>query len=274
MKIKWLVDSVLMTEDELNWLRTNLDESIDVHIAKYRPFIDKIDEGGFSYNDPVVVYGSIQFARGTRNFIGNLWDEQQYLVTNYRETAFDFTDDSYWLNNGLFTTWGFLLRNYKNIIPESDCLFIRPNSGGKVFTGFPIHKNNLTEEASKQMQLTGVDNSTLVQVNPANNQIHSEYRCIFYKGKFITGSMYNRGGNKEESSVIPSQVIDFSKEIAPHSCWDFPFVCDIALLNDNSCKIIELNCITCSGWYHSEYTKIVECLNDWTYKAWKEINGY
>ena len=270
--MKWLVDNCVMTDEESSKLKNALETSNDnVIVSRYRPFIDdKIEP--VSADEPVVVYGTIQCARKTRQYVGNLYNEEDYLVTHYREST--GIPDSYWLNNGGFYTWGYLLRNYDRILHQEDALFIRPNSGGKVFTGFPVRKEKLLEEANSRMQLTGVEPTTLVQVSKAWTGISAEYRLFVYNQEVITGSQYQDSREKKEVGFVPDEVIAFGNEVARQSNWLRPYVLDVAILDhghSHAMYVLEINCITCSGWYMSDYDKIVAALNDYTLKAHDDL---
>lgn len=264
-KVKWLVDSCLMTKDENTRMLQALSDN-DVHVSAYRPFVDEVNTHGLTSYDPVAVYGTIQFARRTSQFCGNLFIQDDYLVTNYRETIGPIPDSD-WLNNGMFTTWGMLKRTISSYVSP---IFVRPNSGSKIFTGLAIHPVKFLEKANGEMlPWAEIEPTTLVQVSVAQ-KIHSEYRMFIYEGKVITGSMY---GDGKRSSFVDPKALEFAQSFAELSTWEIPFVLDVAILKNGSVKAVEINCITCAGWYDADYSKIVKCINEYTLKAHRELNG-
>lgn len=269
MKINWLVDTCLMTDDENQRLRKALSND-NVHVSSYKPFIDEVNTFNLTNRDPVAVYGSIQFARKTNHFYGNLLIEKDYLVTNYRETI-GILENEYWLNNGMFCTWGHLKRSLYSILPNCSSIFIRPNSGVKTFNGFVIHREQYKcIDTIRSIQAAeawkDIDPTCLVQVSKAE-RIKAEYRMFIYDRKVITGSLY--GGGKT-SPIIDPTAQSFAEKVAKLATWKVPFVLDVAILEDGEPKIVEVNCITCAGWYDADYDKIVKCVNDYTWMTYKE----
>lgn len=265
--VTWLIETCLMDNEQKSRLYKALSKNV-FHESEWRPFIDEADFHGLTSYDPVAVYGSIQFARKASQFSGNLLIEPDYLVTNYRESL--GIPDELWLNDGMFTTWGRLKRDVYSILPGNSSIFVRPNSGSKTFTGFAIHKQKFNEKANGVMlPWSEIDNNTLVQVSPAQ-RIYSEYRMFIYDKNVITGSLY---GDGTTSNTINPVAQELAENIAAINKWEVPFVVDIAVLPDRTAKIIEVNCITCTGWYDADYSAIVECINDYTVKAWKELNA-
>lgn len=270
MSVFWLVDTVLMNEEESSRLAKALNDSKSrCIISTYRPFIDKIETHGLTSYNQVAVYGTIQFALNATQFCGNFLRRGEYDVTSYRESL--GIGDDCWLNRPIFTTFGYLKRNIFDILPEHSSLFVRPNSGIKTFTGLVDRKERLANRLRNEMQFSKVDDNTLVQVS-SPVKIHSEYRTIIYDKKFITGSGYGNG----KSFPLDKRVQNFASGVAYYCKWEDPVVIDFALVEDTTGELyiraVEANCITCAGWYDSDYDKIVEVINDRTLKVHKELN--
>lgn len=267
--VKWLVDSHMLSiypelEDVLN------SKDIEYIICEYVPFSDvrygveiEPDQLGF-------VYGTVNLVNKTRHILGNTWcDQSRFDLTSYRSTFKSIS----WLNNGFYLTWQELVDRFADVqkMLNSDNVFVRPNSGKKVFTGFVLNSTNLEFEENATMRLTEVLPNTLVFVSKAQD-IENEYRTFIYRGEVYAQSQYMRRGEKYENSQVPLHVIDFAKQVAYNNNKHipYPYVLDISEDTKGQCKTIEINCINSSGFYAANIRNIVEMCNTFVVDEWEE----
>ena len=96
-------------------------------------------------------------------------------------------------------------------------------------------------------------------------QIISEYRFFVVNGEIVSGSQYNEFGNFCIKNIDNSEYANHhsfvDKMISIYSP-DNSFVIDIAEMGDGSFKVVECNCINCSGFYAVNIHKLIECLNE------------
>lgn len=106
------------------------------------------------------------------------------------------------------------------------------------------------------------DNYIMVCASP--KYIAKEYRFFVIKGELITGSMYNSDGEFYIKNIDNDREYDrhrlfvnkMIQKYSPDSC----FVIDICELEDKSLKVVECNCINCSGFYAIDIEKLIDKL--------------
>lgn len=127
-------------------------------------------------------------------------------------------------------------------------LFLRPNSGEKVFTGTTLWKRWFNKELDIIFTDNPTDNSELVLIS-SYKDVKNECRVLVGPNGIISYSIYE--GNFKEGVV--EKVIDELN----YSPDDF-FTVDIDL---DRGKIIELNSFNCAGLYDCDFNQVVFDIN-------------
>lgn len=216
----------------------------------------------FSNPLPGIVYGSIQFVEKysahSSMCPSSYYDSESYKVSDYLTRI---KPELYLNSNGFLLPYDVLRKNYlqyTSILRDSK-LFIRPNTGKKIFTGLIIDTNK-PEEFDLLEKSTGVMANTLVWVSTAKH-ISAEYRYIIVDGSVISSSQYHKNGEIFISENNDPRARELAEHIANTSNSFYnTFVCDIGIYNDNP-YVIELNCINTSAWYLADVDSIVTALN-------------
>lgn len=206
-------------------------------------------------DDHVFVIGSIQFVSYmTKNYpnVVSFYDEKRFEVSSYITQAGRKKD--LFLNcSPLFTTYGLFKLDYGKYfdILSSDTVFVRPNSGKKIFTGLCIELSDIDHEVNGLDRLSSVSDTTMITISKAQD-IVGEYRTIIVSDKVVAHSSYIEGGDITTTSIVPPGAIQCAQEYASlgsNEKVDDYLVCDVARLRDGSFKIIELNSISTSDPY-------------------------
>lgn len=134
-------------------------------------------------------------------------------------------------------------------------LFIRPNSGAKVFTGLTLDADSDAFELSSLHQLTSVTDDTLILVAPAKN-ISAEYRFYIVEGKVITASRYMVEGKPSSSPEIDPECLAVAVQVAANP-WqaDLAYTCDVGLFDQpggQEARVVEINAFSTSGLYECD----------------------
>jgi hypothetical protein len=225
-----------------------------VHLEVYQDpraltpaFIDTHDEC-------TVLYGSIEFVE-QRMDAGAYSPGAYYSRESYRCTYYLPTLPNELVGNGrgVYLTFSDFVKRREQIyrLFGVSRLFIRPDSGAKVFTGLCITPENAGFELQSLMKLTQVTDETLILVAPAA-EISAEYRFYIVEGKVITGSRYMVEGKPDQSPETDPQCRAVA-ELVAQLPWqiDLAYTCDVGLF-DGIAKIVELNAFSTSGLYRCD----------------------
>lgn len=131
--------------------------------------------------------------------------------------------------------------------------FIKPGRDLKLFTGGVVSAGTTFEEYLETIQYDqyfqhSMDENVIVSDTV---DILAEWRFFVTGGKVAAGSQYRKFGKMHWTSDIPSYVYDEARRMAgiykPAKC----FTMDLAMTADLQIKIVEYNCINCSGLYNA-----------------------
>lgn len=263
--ITWVIDEHIQKHNSKNLYDIVRSFGYNCIVKSYRPFADDNKVTEISETDCAIVYGTVNFVRSNRHIFGNYLDSKAYSMVGYRSKYFD----TRWLNDGVFTTWIDLIKNYNKYCEMlgSTNLFVRPNSGEKTFTGLVLSGDNIQHEINSTQQLTGVLNDTLVFVSLAK-KIDSEYRFFIVNKEVVGESTYMVNHIHDERPVVPSSARDFALDFA--SKTDEPLVLDVGRVGDDF-GAIEINCINSSGFYSCNVDNIVHSLSQYVNHKWAEV---
>ena len=202
----------------------------------------------------VFVFGSVRAARlATQmewtpgSFYGKNHDFQIYKdyykknLLNYDSLLKDIADPIVWEPN--------------------EVKFIRPSKDSKVFNGklYSKIKWEDTVQMVKEKYL-GVMPPVTIQVT-SPKKIYKEARIWIVDGKIVTSSYYKFGDNVAWTEDVEPEGLEFAQRMVDLYKVAPAFVMDICLTPDGW-KIVEINCVNCSGFYRGDLQKLVMALED------------
>jgi hypothetical protein len=267
---KWLLEDNVFEED-LNPLINKLKRTdTPFKIISYVPFQSGADYLElFEKDDCVIFYGSLNFGAQIRREAswvpGVYCNMEQFDCTFYYPIFGSHLLNSHYIMMPL----GDLIRNKDfllNKIGNNGCVFIRPNSGNKCFTGDVVCDETWNDDIEK-FRFYDVEDKELCVVSTPQN-ITYEWGLIIAKNQVISGSQYK----PKQTNNLPSNVVNFGNKMAQLSYEPDPvWVLDICQLKNGSLKIIEVNSFSCSGLYACDMNPIVENVSRLAEKDWRDI---
>lgn len=219
----------------------------------------KIDNKGelsipVSRRNDVFVFGSVRAARLATNenwipgsYYGNNHDFQIYKEF-YKENLLNYTSKVQRITHNI------------DFLPN-EMKFIRPTRDSKEFQGAVYTKNKWDDVVERiSEKYLGVIPPINIQVNKTQT-IYKEARIWIVNGKVITSSYYKFGNTVEWSENVEPEGLEFAQKMVDIYQVAPAFVMDICL-TPYGWKIVEINCINCSGFYQGDLQKIVMALED------------
>ncbi len=259
MKVNWILEHFAVEDyrDEMVAAINEYDDIIlDLHPFEY---LKKDVKKELDACLPTVALCTIQLARElnrTTSFIpGAIYGEKQFAVNKYYQDYYKFM-----LNKEYMCLPFWALKKNKELIyrifGNAGCVFIRPNSGGKSFTGFILDYDRFDRDLD-QAFLIGENLEELVCITHPVNIIR-EWRLVIIDKKVIASSLYKENGRpNKEAGCVPkvqkfAELVINSVDNPPQACYTM----DIAETKDGF-SIVELNSMSCSGLYKCDITAVV-----------------
>ncbi len=156
-----------------------------------------------------------------------------------------------------------IISSFENLnisLIEGERIFARPLEDTKSFNGGIFLKEDLIILRERILEFNQLDDplnkdKKILVSKPI--KILREYRLFIVDGIVITGSLYKLGNRVLYDSVVENEIISFAYRMIEKWVPDRAFVMDIAMLEDNSLKIVEINGINSAGFYASDLQKFV-----------------
>lgn len=252
MSFHWILQDNLYDEEGylevINTLnRFNLSYEV-VHIAYDKTYPDINPTG------PIMAYGSYSLARIAKL---NNWKPGVFLNENHTVEK--------WIEH-----YKENMLNYDaNILHLKDVVhhiqkpfFLRPLEDSKAFSGitFTDKADFLDWKAYKIRTNRILTEDTCVVLSPLK-KIYKETRLFVIQGQIISGSVYKQAGIMIQSPILDPDALEFAESMIKIWTPSEAFVLDVAL-TDEGYKIVEINCINCSGLYASDIQKIIMTLDE------------
>lgn len=269
MKPHWVVDKYLL--DIQSSRGTFLDEfkeifekyNIEYFITQYIPFSEHNEPIPYNKDDKsTIFYSTIGYNRNAMRdgyHYGIFYDEERFSYHNYEPYIKEYVLNKH----ASEITWGELKRNWKWKFDgyQTSKLFIRPSAGDKLFAGKLVDFYDMEDKIEYWERENDIPLDTPIIVAPPQD-IKSEMRFLIVNREVITGSQYRYNGILDVRKDYFQGAYDLANVIAKQE-WqlDKAYTCDVAMLEDGSFKIIELNCITCAGMYACDLEKFVLAMN-------------
>jgi len=210
---------------------------------------------GFGADDPYIVRGTTKFIKETYDRWGEFSNMPKLL------TLKNYTCSKYYqkvprlLNQDFLILPWCTLSDSKYILCEhfGDGLFIRPNSGKKLFTGTTVGRKWFHKELDiiKSLPSSNFTEDTLVVV-AKQQKIWNERRFVMHENTIITSAVYGGDSQADEGPEVYSDLVT-SNRYYPD---DF-YTIDVCM-TENGPRIVELNSMVCAGLYDCDYEKVVK----------------
>lgn len=143
--------------------------------------------------------------------------------------------------------------------------FARPTKDTKMFSGQVFTKdswNEWIEEAKQNSSIGSITDESKILVAPEKYPIQQEIRCWIVEGKLVTASQYKIGNRVNMLNMDNNgEVQVFVRQMCKIYCPARAFVLDICLYEDEY-KVVEINCINCSGFYDADMSKLIQALEN------------
>ena len=159
--------------------------------------------------------------------------------------------------------WDSQILKFGDKFQEPGYLFhARPCEDTKSFTGQVFTKASWDDYAKRMLELNSyrLDKDTIIQVSKLKT-IYQEVRFFIVGGKIITASQYRLNDRTIYQECMSPNLHDFVNDMIKIYQPAEAFVMDIAVVPDGL-KIVEINCINCSGFYAINMQKLVGAVDD------------
>lgn len=141
--------------------------------------------------------------------------------------------------------------------------FARPTKDTKVFSGQLFTKDSWKDYVSElkaTSTLGTLTSETKILIAPLKSNIQQEIRCWIVDRKPVTISQYKIGARVNYLNMDNNgEALIFAKDMCRLFCPAKAFVLDICLYNDEY-KVVEINCVNCSGFYDGDMSKLIQSL--------------
>ena len=213
---------------------------------------------------PYIVRGTTKFISQTYNKwaewcnMPNLLHLDNYQCSNY---YLEIPEEKLLNSDFLLLPWWKLKRSRYEVFEylNAERLFIRPNSGEKLFTGTTIgHKWFKKElEIIEGLPSSNFDQQDLVLVSSAK-EVWNECRFLMQKNKIVSWAPYSY-----DSSMNNQDDINLYEELVTSNRYypDSFYTIDVCMTPGGP-QIIELNSFVSAGLYEMDYSKVVKAVED------------
>lgn len=276
--LTWLIERGCFEDSEPRLIESINKAGQAYELVEYIPVVQ--ETGWYNINHikgpgPFVFHGSINLGK----VIGR-YDPYLHLFcswSNYRCSKYYSIPylQRLLLNDcGIFYPYGGL----REILKSDQYLwdkevFIRPDSGGKPFSGTVVEIDALDKFFYQAELYEQIKPEDLCLVAPYRNNIYSEYRCIVINDKAVTASRYicNHsmvGGGTSLGDILThfdNEVIINKTQKMLDSCNyrpDKAFTVDWVITLSGEIKILEFNSFSCAGMYDCDTDKIVKAMEE------------
>jgi hypothetical protein len=160
---------------------------------------------------------------------------------------------------------------------KTEQIFIRPSNGYKTFTGQLLNIENWEEEFDILIKTYGgIDIDQLVLLSSKKN-IREENRFIVFNKNdsnyIIDGNTYMIDNKLVKHRIYDNKSFEYVKNFINNYTPDKAFTIDVAKLDNNEYKILEIGSFNCASWYNSNIEKIVNEMNILCIDEYKEYYG-
>lgn len=212
-----------------------------------------------------------------------LQDAQRLIRKDYPSTPWLFFNNnnykvSYWLpridenipvlnKEAIFLPVGLLRKltsqQIDRIVPKGQKLFIKPDTGNKVFTGFSIiNDENFMENIKNNLMFSHIEPEELCVLSPHKDLEDIEWRFWIAEGKVIGYTPY--AWESDPSFYEPPvSILEMANSMAKNN-WqpDYIYVADFCQTKQGEVMLIEINAASTSGIYNAQLEKLLPAMRN------------
>lgn len=167
---------------------------------------------------------------------------------------------------------GRLLNGGGRVLPISKVLheelpydvFFKPTTDLKAFKGGVVEAgqtlNQFIHAGMVDVSLSKFIKSNGLVLMAQVREIEREYRFFIVDGRVAACSQYLVNGSVKYDSYVPLHLVDQASDWARLYQPARAFTMDLAVLKGGGVRIVEYNCINCSGLYHSDVSRLLGAL--------------
>lgn len=273
--VKWLIETDVFDENAQKLCDIIASQGMEFKKHRYVPF-EEPDQflHLFNKDDCVVFYGSIQFANQVKRHAP--WIPGVYLNTPEFECLFYYPRFGDFLLNRdyVMLPFGELHRRKEflmSTLGEDNCVFIRPSSGLKSFTGKVVTSERWDREIDQFALYEPPPEALVVVARPIN--LAKEWRLVVVDGKIITASKYRDGGKIERQAGAPETVLNFAQDVcdkvkySPDPAW----ILDVCETATGELYILEVGSFSCAGLYSCDLDLVVKSVSAVAHTEWLDL---
>ena len=251
----YIIQKNIFRESNYNLIFVALEKlGLDYEIVEYND-----DTASFNFHTErkdVFPFGSVKMAKLSAEldwYPGSLFGKNHdYMIYKdfYKENLLNYDSEIKMFGDEL--EWN-----------QDEIKFIRPCKDSKLITGGLFTKikwedlvnNRKSSEFFKKSMLFD-----LIQLG-SPKKIYKEARIWVVDGKVITSSYYRFGDNVMYEENVEPEGLEFAQNMINLYQVAEAFVMDICFTPDGW-KIVEINCINCSGFYKGDLQKVLIALEN------------
>jgi hypothetical protein len=253
----YLIQQNLFKEQTFDLILDTLKRyGLTYEVCRFLPFVHEIEFT--TTRKDVWCFGAIKMA--------HIANKYGFVPGSMYNSNHDYEVYSKYYRDNLLN-WGGVVMCFTDTLPgtdEYDMFFARPTEDTKVFFGQVFMRHSWGEYVAHCISndtATIIEKETKVLVAPLQT-IYQEIRCWVVDGKVITISQYKLGtrvvsinlDNDVEAFSFAQSMVDIYQP-ARAFCID---ICR----TPNGFKIVEINCINCSGFYAMDFSKLLQALEN------------
>lgn len=255
----YLIQDNLFREEGFKELVHTLDRlELGYEVIKFIPFVQELEFT--TMRKDVFFWGSVNMSKIAHKY-------NFYPGSMYNENH-DFEVYALHYGDNMLNWDGQTMHFMENVPLEDYMFFARPTKDTKVFSGQVFTQDSWKEYVQGVIEndaIKSITSETRILVAPLK-ETWQEVRCWIVDGKVITASRYRLGRHvKYQNYDDETLYVDFAQKMADIYQPAKAFVMDVCLYNDEL-KIVEINCINCSGFYQGRMGKVIYALEE-TFKT-------
>lgn len=272
MKVKWIIEKDLWhPKEESELIAACKKFGFEYELINQLSFIKSINLNKKDQDGCVIVSGSIGLTtiimNNTSLVPGGYADYQKYACSNYYQLLGDILLNSEYI----LLPFGDLTRLKKMVYDKfsvNDTIFIRPDSGKKLFRGKIVKWDNWNSEI-EESKLWGIEPNDLVLVS-SPKKIDMEWRFFVADCKVFTGCLYASSDFRKEDFYLNKLAEGLAQKTAEIYQPDRCFSIDICMHGEEM-SVLEINSGTSAGMYDCDIEKIV---HEFSKVAWDDYKKY